>query len=116
MEVLYVRSVLLEDVYHVLGLKKNITSVSQLTDHGKYVPFGPNDVKILSNVNHIAANVLFISKRKESLYILSSSYAYVEKTWQNASITFWHNRQGHVGYHLLPKISIAKLFDGVPIF
>nr|DAD33270.1 TPA_asm: hypothetical protein HUJ06_012121 [Nelumbo nucifera] len=65
-----------KDVYHVLGLKKNLASVSQIIDSG----------------------------RKELLYVLSASDAYVEKTCQNASAALWHARLGH------------KLLDGIPIF
>ncbi|KAG5619732.1 hypothetical protein H5410_004950 [Solanum commersonii] len=36
----------LNDVYHVPGLKKNLVSVSQITNSGKYVLFGPDDVKV----------------------------------------------------------------------
>jgi len=106
----------LKDVYHVPGLKKNLASVSQLTNSGRYVLFGPNDVQILSNVKYIAADILFTGKRKESLYVLSASDAYVEKVGQNASATLWHARLGHVGYQLLLKISTKKLLNGVPLF
>ena len=37
--------VLLKDVYHVSGLKKNIASVSQITDSGNYVLFALKDVQ-----------------------------------------------------------------------
>ncbi|KAA8538840.1 hypothetical protein F0562_025532 [Nyssa sinensis] len=77
----------LKDVYHVLGLKKNLTSVSHIADSGRYVLFGPNDVKIISNIKHLEADVLFTGKGKDSLYVLSVSDAYVEKTGQNASVT-----------------------------
>ncbi|KAK8525313.1 hypothetical protein V6N12_014008 [Hibiscus sabdariffa] len=56
------RSILLKDVYHVPGLKKNLASASQITDSGRYVLFGPNDVQILSNIKHIDADVLFCGK------------------------------------------------------
>ncbi|KAA8540328.1 hypothetical protein F0562_024753 [Nyssa sinensis] len=106
----------LKDVYHVPGLKKNLASVSQIADSGRYVLFGPDDVKIISNIKHLEADVLFTGKRKDSLYVLSASDAYVEKIGQNASVTLWHARLGHVGYQLLHKISTKKLLDGVPLF
>nr|DAD45748.1 TPA_asm: hypothetical protein HUJ06_003978 [Nelumbo nucifera] len=106
----------LKDVYHVPGLKKNLASVSQITDSGRYVLFGPNNVQILSNVKHIEADILFTGKRKESLYVLSANDAYVKKTGQNASAALWHARLGHIGYQLLQKISSQKLLDGIPIF
>ena len=40
------RQVELQNVYHVLGMKKNLLTVSQLTDYGNYVLFGLNDVKV----------------------------------------------------------------------
>ncbi|KAH7567577.1 hypothetical protein JRO89_XS07G0095900 [Xanthoceras sorbifolium] len=52
----------LRGVYHVPELKKNLASVSQITDSG----------------------------RKESLYVLSASDAYVEKTGKNTSFSLWH--------------------------
>nr|DAD29955.1 TPA_asm: hypothetical protein HUJ06_031423 [Nelumbo nucifera] len=106
----------LKDVYHVPGLKKNLASVSQIMNSGRYVLFGPNNVQILSNVKHIEADILFTGKRKESLYVLSANDAYVEKTCQNASAALWHARLGHIGYQLLQKISSQKLLDGIPIF
>ena len=36
----------LENVYHVLGMKKNLLSVSQLASTGHYMLFGPDNVKI----------------------------------------------------------------------
>ncbi|KAA8541518.1 hypothetical protein F0562_022670 [Nyssa sinensis] len=75
-----VGGVSLKDVYHVPGLKKNLASVSQIADSGRYVLFGPDDVKIISNIKHLEADVLFTGKRKNSLYVLSASDAYVEKT------------------------------------
>lgn len=102
--------IFLKEVYHVPGLKKNLASVSQITDSERYVLFGPNDVQILSNVKHIAANVLFTGKRKESLYVLSASDAH------NESATLWHARLGHVSYQLLQMISTKKLLDDVPVF
>lgn len=76
------------DVFHFLGLKKNLASVSQMVDSARYV-------QILSNVKNITVDhlfhfILFTGKRKESLYILSASDAYVEKMGQNASITLWY--------------------------
>lgn len=106
----------LEDVYQVPGLKKNLASVSQITDSGKYVLFGPEDVLILDNLKCVDADVLFTGSKKNSLYILSASDAYVEKTSQNTSVSLWHGRLGHVGYQLLQQISSKRLLEGVPFF
>lgn len=106
--------VALRNVYHVPGLKKNLASMSQLTDSGKYVLFGPDDVQILDHVKHVDADVLFTGKRKNSLYVLSASEAYVRKTSQNTSSYIWHARLGHINYQLLQQISTKNLLDGVP--
>ncbi|KAL0396533.1 UNVERIFIED_CONTAM: Retrovirus-related Pol polyprotein from transposon TNT 1-94 [Sesamum calycinum] len=45
--------VLLKDVFHVPGMKKNILSVAQLTSFGHIVLFGPQDVKVYRNVEII---------------------------------------------------------------
>ncbi|KAJ0086611.1 hypothetical protein Patl1_07274 [Pistacia atlantica] len=94
-------SVKLNDVYHVPGLKKNLVSVSQITDSGKYVLFGPNDVKVLDNVKDISADVILTREKKASLFVLSAGEAYVKKTSQINSAAIWHARLGHVGYQML---------------
>lgn len=109
-------TVALRDVYHAPGLKKNLASVSQITDSGRYVLFGPHNVQILTNFRSIDADVLSTGERKDSLYVLSASEAYVEKTSRNASFSLWHARLGHVGYQLLQQISIKRLLEGVPLF
>ena len=81
-------SVLLKNVYHVPDLKKNLASVSQITNSG----------------------------RNESLYVLSDSDEYIKKASHNASSTLWHAHLGHVGFQLLQKISTKQLLDDVPVF
>ncbi|KAJ1388134.1 gag-polypeptide of LTR copia-type [Sesbania bispinosa] len=88
----------LSDVYHVPGLKKNLISVSQITNSGKYVLFGPNNVKILNCVRNIDVDTILEGKRKDSLFVLSAGEAYVRRTSQVDSPTVWHANLGHVGY------------------
>ena len=52
-------------------------------------------------MKHVAADVMFCGKRKESLYVLSASDEYIKKVGHNASSTLWHARLGHVGFQLL---------------
>nr|DAD20269.1 TPA_asm: hypothetical protein HUJ06_021732 [Nelumbo nucifera] len=94
-------SIQLNDVYHVPGLKKNLVSVSQITDFGKYVLFGPNDVKVLDNVKNIGADVVLSGEKKGYLFVMSVGEAYVKKTSQANSVAIWHARLGHVGYQML---------------
>lgn len=104
----------LNDVFHVPGLKRNLISVSQITNSGKYVLFGPNDVKVLANVKTIDADVVTSGERKGSLFVMSAGEAYVKKTSQTDSATIWHARLGHLSYQLLKEISSKKLVDGIP--
>ncbi|KAK3012509.1 hypothetical protein RJ639_007995 [Escallonia herrerae] len=60
--------VVLKDVYHVPGLKKNLVSVSQITDSGKYVLFGPKDVMVLDKLKNVEADILLVGEKKESLF------------------------------------------------
>ncbi|KAK3039235.1 hypothetical protein RJ639_027939 [Escallonia herrerae] len=107
--------VVLKDVYHVPGLKKNLVSVSQITDSGKYVLFGPKDVMVLDNLKNVEADILLVGEKKESLFVMSAGEAYVEKTSKNDRAAIWHARLGHVGYQMLQQISSKKLLDGVPV-
>lgn len=49
----FTSSILLNDVYHVLGLKKNLVSIYNITDTRKCVLFEPKDVKVLDNAKNI---------------------------------------------------------------
>lgn len=69
----------LESVYHVLGMKKNLLSVSQLASSGHYVLFGPNDVKIFKEFETRSKPILK-GRRADSIFVMSAETAYVEKT------------------------------------
>ncbi|KAJ7962110.1 Retrovirus-related Pol polyprotein from transposon TNT 1-94 [Quillaja saponaria] len=108
------RTVKLNDVFRVPGLKKrNLVSVSQITNSGKYVLFGPNEVKVLDNVKNIDANVIFTGEKKGFLFIMSVGEAYVKKTSQTDRAAIWHARLGHLSYQLLQEISLKKLVEGI---
>lgn len=104
----------IDDVYHVPGLKKNLLSVPQITKSGRYVLFGPNYVKIIENIQSLTADVLFTGKKKESLFVMTASEAFVENTSRNDRASIWHARLGHIGYQLLQQISSKKLLEGIP--
>ncbi|KAK1353620.1 CCHC-type domain-containing protein [Heracleum sosnowskyi] len=84
----------LDNVYHVPGLQRNLVSVSQITNSGKYVLFGPNDVKILDNVKNLEATVVFTGEKKDSMFVMSVGEAYVKKTSQIDKASIWHARKG----------------------
>ncbi|KAL4347792.1 hypothetical protein GQ457_17G001580 [Hibiscus cannabinus] len=104
----------LNDVFHVPGLKRNLISVSQITDSGKFVLFGPKDVKVLENVKNISADIVTSGEKRGSLFVMAAGEAYVKKTSQTESAAIWHARLGHLGYQLLQKISSKRLVDGMP--
>lgn len=106
-------TVKLNDVFRVPGLKINLISVSQFTNSGRYVLFGPNDVKVLDNVKNIATDVVLIGQKKDSLFVMTVGEAYVKKMSQADSATIWHARLGHLGYQLLQQISSNKLMEGI---
>ena len=45
--------ILLHNVYHILRMKKNLLSMSQLTALRNYIVFRPNDVKVYKNLKPI---------------------------------------------------------------
>ena len=75
----------LKDAYHVPGLKKNLAFVSQITNSDKYVLFCPKDVKFFDNLKDVDVDVLVTGKKKNSLYVVSISDVYVQKTSRNTS-------------------------------
>ncbi|KAK2996300.1 hypothetical protein RJ639_026501 [Escallonia herrerae] len=85
--------------------------VPQITDSGKYVLFGPKDVKVLENVKEISIDVIFSCEKKGSLFVMSAGEVYVKKTSQTDNAAIWHARLGHVGYQLLQQISSKKFVD-----
>lgn len=104
----------LTSVYHVPGMTKNLISVSQLTNSGRYVLFGPNDFKILENIKSIQADTVLKGKRVNSLYVLSASEAFVEKTSRQDKASLWHARLAHVSYEKLKNISENNIVNGLP--
>ena len=91
----------LKDVYHVPSLQKNLPSVSQIINCGKYVLFGPNDVKIFDNLKCVDVDVLVNRKKNNSLYVLSISEVYVQNTSKNTSPLVWLAWLDHIGFQLL---------------
>ncbi|GFS38668.1 hypothetical protein Acr_00g0058830 [Actinidia rufa] len=84
----------LEDVYHVPGMKKNLLSVSQLTTSSNYVVFGPKDVKVYRSLKPIGTPIMK-GQRLESIYIMTTKTAYVDKTRKNETADLWHAHLGH---------------------
>ncbi|KAK3025135.1 hypothetical protein RJ639_043917 [Escallonia herrerae] len=102
--------VVLKDVYHVPGLKKNLVSVSQITDSGKYVLFGPKDVMVLDKLKNVEADILLVGEKKESLFVMSAGEAYVKQTSKNDRAAIWHARLGHIE-DTPDNVSVSSNFD-----
>ena len=72
-------------------------------------------MNIFDNLKYVDVDVLVIGKKKNSLYVLSISDAYVRMTSRNTSPSVYHARLGHIGYQLLQQISTKNLLNGVPM-
>ncbi|KAH0669139.1 hypothetical protein KY285_025760 [Solanum tuberosum] len=81
------RQVELQNIYHVPGMKKNLLSVSQLTDSGNYVLFGPNDVKVYRNLK-VTSTPIMEERRLESIYVMSAETTYVGKIRSNKQLIY----------------------------
>lgn len=62
----------LKNVFHVLGMKKNLFSVPNAVDTDNFVLFGPKDVKFLQNLEFLKANVIHTGRMVKDtlLYLL----------------------------------------------
>ena len=63
------KQVQLNNVYHVLGMTKNLLSASPLTASGNYVLFGPRDVKVYRNLEDNSTPILE-GQRLKSVYVI----------------------------------------------
>ena len=79
----------------MLGVKKNLLLVMQLADEGNWLLFGPKDVKVYKELIVIGTPTME-AKRMDSVYVMSTELAYVDKTRKNETANLWHARLGHV--------------------
>ncbi|GAB2279247.1 hypothetical protein Dimus_039338 [Dionaea muscipula] len=61
----------LKKILHVPSMKNNLLSVSQLTDKGNYVVFGPMDVKVYSSLKDMDSPIMK-GRRLKSVYVMST--------------------------------------------
>ncbi|KAJ3679560.1 hypothetical protein LUZ60_017571 [Juncus effusus] len=108
------RSITLDSVYHVPGMKKYLLSMANAVDAGHYVLFAPKDVKFLWNVEDVKGDVTHVGKRVKDLYVLSASSSYVDKMSNNDGVSVWHARLGHVGIDKLKAMVSRNLVNGLP--
>ena len=103
----------MDQVYYVLGMKKNLLSISQLTSSGNYVIFGPKDIKVYQSLKPISPP-LMEGKRLESVYVMLAQEAYVNKTRKNETVDLWHARLGHVSYNRIKAMMKKSMLRGLP--
>lgn len=101
----------LKDVLIVPGIKRNLISISRLTDEGFQVTF--NEDKVLYwPKNTSLKNAITIGTKDGTLYKLCN----IQNQALNHEITnsneTWHRRLGHIGFSTLPKI--GKITSGIP--
>ncbi|KAL3498214.1 hypothetical protein ACH5RR_040946 [Cinchona calisaya] len=103
----------LQHVYHVLGMKKNLLSVSQLTASDNFVLFRPDEVKVYQDEKIIVTPIMQ-GKRLETVYVMSAQETYVDKARKNGTADLWHARLGHVSYHKLKIMMMKSMMKGLP--
>ncbi|KAJ4956518.1 hypothetical protein NE237_013301 [Protea cynaroides] len=108
----HVSSLVLQDVFHVPNMKKNLISVSQLTKSGGYVIFGPDVVMVYETV-HITGYPYMQGRRCDSIYVMIAQEAYVDRTRQHETTDLWHARLAHVGFTKLKVMMQRKLVRGL---
>lgn len=105
---------LLQNVYHVPGMEKNLLSIAQLTSSGYYVLFGPKDVKVYKDQVEIMEKPIMKGQRSKSVYVMSAETAYIDKTRKNETADLWHMRLSHVSYSKLDMMMKKSMVRGLP--
>ncbi|KAK9060122.1 hypothetical protein SSX86_020826 [Deinandra increscens subsp. villosa] len=111
-------NITLKDVLVVPSLKKNLLSISKLTDD--------NDIDVVFSKNYFAIQdrctrkVLARGSRKDGLYVLhADQQAFLTETSSSNKVSFetWHNRLGHVTFEtisFLNKLGCVKVTSVLP--
>ena len=108
------RNVKFEKVLHVPELKKNLISVSAITENGGMVTFDGEKCEI-SKENGILA----IGQREGNAFILDTadnmicSEANIAKSENKQSIELWHLPLGHLGFDNVKMMSEKEMVHGM---
>ena len=94
--------VCLKDVYHLLGMKKNLLSMFQLTKSRKYIMFSLEDVKV-SNKLKVTSSPIMEGQHMDYIYVMFIDLSYVSKTKKNEMVDLWLAHLRHVGYNSLKE-------------
>lgn len=101
----FVEYVLLHDVLYVLGLKKNLVSISPLED---------KSMKLLAwHVESYMRNAFTLGSRLERLYRDTGRPLLVMVHNKNLQSELWHRRLAHIHHDALPKLEnlVSKIPD-----
>jgi hypothetical protein len=104
-------SLKMKDVLYVLGLKKNLLSISDLEKKGFGVSFIDGEVLMWAK-GETLNEAIIIGSEENGLYKLKGhSEAAMTHTIEN-SCELWHRRLAHINYKALPYI--CKVITGLP--
>ena len=97
------------DVMYVLGMKRNLVSISALEDNGYRVTFAYG--KVLACHNNSSMNTtIVIGVREHHLSTISAQYLVHESTNINE---LWHRILAHIKYQSLPTLN--NMMKGLPM-
>lgn len=101
----------MQKVLYVLGLKKNLLSISALEEKGFQVAFVDGQVLMWSKGKNFESAVI-IGFQEGGLYTLKgkAKQALVHSTISASKL--WHRRLAHIHYKALPVVS--KVVNGLP--
>ncbi|MCO5595212.1 hypothetical protein L7F22_049251 [Adiantum nelumboides] len=113
------RKVIVPQVYYVPGLRKNLISVSELTDQGLKMEFSRLGCHIHARAP--SGQIFTITcPRRGKLYPLGNSstsayaFATIANTTMQAETLKWHYRLGHISQHALHQMKNRQLALGLP--
>lgn len=99
-------------VYHIPEMKKNLLSVSQLTAFDNYALLELDNVNVYQHLKVIGTPTMQ-GKQLESVYMMSTQEAYVDKMRKNETVDLRHARLGHVSYHKLKIMMMKSMLRGL---
>ena len=99
----------LSQVLYVPNLKKNLVSISALTDKGLDVRFKKSGAEIIDS----AGKVVGIGVRRNNLYELSALTISTDQS-TNTNTKQWHERFGHLNVAVLKEMKKSNMVVGLP--
>ena len=101
----------MKDVFYVLGLNKNLLSISSLDKKGFIVSFVDGEVLMWTEGKTID-DVVVIGVEEERLYILKGHVDSTLMSINRSPCELWHIRLAHIHYKEFPIV--RKVVTGLP--